>query len=67
MVSLISNLPILFSIDKGIKFMFALKSSKALSTDKAPIDMGSLKLPGSVDFKGKPFFTFALEFLQHNF
>jgi len=43
-VGLISHSPIFFNISKGIKFMLAPKSSKALSIDKAPIESGMLKM-----------------------
>ena len=54
-LGLISKSPIFFSNAKRIRFMLAPKSSKALSTDKAPIVTGRLKLPRSLDFLGKPF------------
>ena len=55
LVGLISKSLIFLSMAKEIKFMLAPKSSKALSTNKAPIDTKRLKLPRSLDFGGKPF------------
>jgi len=52
LVVLISKSPIFISIAKGIKFTLAPKSNKALSTNKATIVTGIVKLPGYLDFRG---------------
>ena len=55
LVGLISKSPIFFNIAKDIRFILSPKSRKALSTDKAPKDTRRLKLLGTLDFLGKPF------------
>jgi len=55
LVGLTCKSSILFIKSKGTKLILALKSSKALSTDKTPMVTRIVKLPGSLDFKGKDF------------
>jgi len=59
-VGLTSRSPILCSIDKGIKFILAPRSSNAFPTGNVPIVTGIVKLPGSLDFWGNDFWIIAL-------
>ena len=54
-VGLTSRSPILRSIDKGIKFILAPKSSNAFPISNVPIVTRIVKLPGSLDFWGNDF------------
>ena len=51
-VGFVATFLILFSKDNGIRLMLDPRSRNVLPTDRFPIDIGIVKLPGSLSFFG---------------
>ena len=57
---------IFFSMDKGIRFMLAPKSSSVFPIVKSPIATGIVKLPGSLNFWGRVLWMIALQLASNS-